>query len=358
MGTDAKPSGVLGGENGVRVAIAVAALSAAAFFAGRFAHRAWAPSAAPTSLADNRTPPSATTPSQLSADPRPATPVSSANRLPTISAPAGALAAFLAEPAAHRRNLAFWESLRSANEANVQALLAEAATLAPGPTRDTARQLLYRRWGELNPQAALASVQSDNRESRALAEESIVHGWAKSAPAEAFDWAVRVLEAEAEPQMAAQLNQAREDITSRQKGVEANATEWAKREPLAAAEWGIQQPKDPSFDSVRIQLILRLGADRPDLVDALLNGLSSPPARAMALRAHSMSLARVDPAQACERVFRFSGTDEITPALTGIVHSWLRKDATTAAEFVEKDPRLTPEQRSQLRKILATPPKH
>lgn len=94
----------------------------------------------------------------------------------------------LAEPAAHVRQLALWEHLRSVDEAGVQALLAALPLDPEHAIANGLRPLLFRRWGELDPRAALQGLERADVGHHANAEAAVIRGWATRDAAAAFDW--------------------------------------------------------------------------------------------------------------------------------------------------------------------------
>jgi hypothetical protein len=142
----------------------------------------------------------------------------------------------------------------AAPAAAIGALFGEVGKMTPSKRRDELIAQLYRRWGEVDPEKAMASVASLPLPERQAREGDIMKGWAMVDPAGVMDW------------------------------MEAN--------PPPLTSTSSNPPNTARYNALADSL---LGADRPDLLAAALAHATDPAYRSQLAVKMADYLARYDP---------------------------------------------------------------
>lgn len=147
------------------------------------------------------------------------------------TSPETRLAAILKEPDDYRRHQKLAQLGEEMGKSDPQTgwnLLMQKLTLLPD--RQAFKVALLRVWGSNQPKEALAACEAvPLGERRALAFSSALEGWARVAPAEAGEWAVKNLTGIYRRLATAQVAQA-----------------WARSDPMASANWALAAADEKS----------------------------------------------------------------------------------------------------------------
>lgn len=227
------------------------------------------------------------------------------------------IAQLLAEPAAHVRQLALWESLRGANEARVRELLEALPRDSDNTIANGLRPLLYRRWGELDPLAAIKNLERLDYANRHKAETGVIRGWTTRDASAAFAWmaaehgkdgkngdllfrltlpfVTSLSETGAFPELAPRLaavpaSSGRYLIITTE-----FASAWAQTDPNAALRWIAQLPEGSVRNSATSAALRQVTREAPDLALGIVQTLSNEKERTEGFQSVFWTWSRLQP---------------------------------------------------------------
>ena len=205
----------------------------------------------------------------------------------------------------------------------VEATLNEARQMERGMDQMISLNLLLSRYGEMDPQKALAFVGEVGGMMRGFGSGSILRSWAATDPQAASKYFSEQLDADGG-----------EGDWMAQRSAASIAGEWAKQDPSAALEWAQTLPEGVRNESVE-QVLSAMTASDPIAATEFVMGLDAGDERTRYVRDIAEQWGRMDAQDALDWANTLSG-EERTEAVGEVVESWARNSPAEAAAYVDQ----------------------
>ena len=244
-----------------------------------------------------------------------------------------------------------WSLLSRLAELDPRPAATFAQSLADEALRDHGLKLVMESWTQSDPEAAATWLQGFERPSRNGLLDEVIAGWSTARYDEALSWARDRADGsvkeralihlsyrwlETDPRQAMEYAWKLQSATHQL--VTTLASEWARRDPQAAAGWAAQLPEGPPRAQVIASLTAAWAESSPRDAAVFAASLPAGETQTEAMVSAISGWARLDPPQAVQWAMLFpeSGMREL--AFTHVVPAWGERDAASAAEWLVQMP--------------------